>query len=90
MFQSLGKLFQQPSDVKIWDESDLKYLAQTYIRDELRSQHIYCAGTQAGILSIRVNSPTLQQAVHLLEYDLRQHMVNHAKYVFKKLDVRLE
>ena len=90
MFQPLNTLFKQSAAVKVWDESDLKYLAQAYIREELKTDNIYCAGTVSGVISIRVKSPTLKQAVQLLEYDIQQHMAQHAKYTFKKLDVRLD
>ena len=90
MFQPLSSLFTKSPTAHIWDESDLKHLAQSYLREELKTHHIYCAGTSGGVLSIRVKSPTLKQAVHLLEYDLQQLLESQAKYKLKKLDVKLE
>lgn len=91
MFQPLAKLF--PSDKKnqahAWLESDRRYFIQDWLRGQLKTEQIYCESVRANTAAIRVATPTLYQAVVLLEYDLNLALIAEGQEKITKLRVQL-
>lgn len=86
MAHPLAELLERPPAT--WTESDVKHFIQEHLRRSLRSDAILCESVADGVVSLRVPSPTLQQAVLLMEYDLAQLAHEEAGYTIKKLRVR--
>lgn len=85
MFQPLGNLFKK--DKVTWQESDVKYFVQDFLRSMVRSDGLYCHDVTKGMITVRVNSPTLVQEVRLLEHDLRIALEKEATYTLRKLKI---
>ena len=85
MFQPLGNLFEK--ERISWQESDVKYFVQNFLRSMVHSDGLYCHDVVKGTITVRVSSPTLVQEVRLLEHDLRLALEKEATYALKKLKV---
>ncbi len=85
MFEPLLALFKDgPKHIQA---SDLKYLVQNYLREQLKTEAIHCHSVQDGIAVVRTTSPTLHQEIRLLEHDLKQELAKEAKYELKAVKV---
>ncbi len=78
MFQPLHNFFHK--ELLPWDESDLKYAVQSWLREQTGSDQILCQSVQKGQIAIRVISPALRQEVGVLEYDLRKMLQDKYQY----------
>jgi hypothetical protein len=87
MFRSVGALFEHRK-VSL-DETDIKCLVERYLRDELKTDNLYCEQVKAGEVSVRVGEVFLQQEVYLCEYNLKEKLSSEAKYLMKQLKVRV-
>lgn len=85
MFQILGDLFRG-SDAS-WREEDIKYFIQDYLRGMAKSEGVYCQHVKDGVATVRVDTPTMQQEIHLLEYDLKQAVAEKTQYTLKSLKI---
>ena len=85
MFQPLGNLFKK--EQVSWQESDIKYFVQDFLRSMVHSDGLYCQDVVKGSVTVRVSSPTLVQEVRLLEHDLRVALEKEATYTLKKLRI---
>jgi len=85
MFEPLSTLFSGRS--KEIGATDLKYLVQNYLRDQLKSNDLYCHSVHDGVAVIRTVSPTLQQEIRLLEHDLKRELLKEADYTLKSIRV---
>jgi hypothetical protein len=86
VFQPLASLFRDKKRAS-WQEGDIKYFIQDYLRRTTRSDQLYCQAVNNGRATVQVSSPMLQQEVRLLEYDLRQVLKSEANYRLKELQV---
>lgn len=71
-------------------EAGVRYLAQDFLRQRLKSEAVYCDSADKGVLVVRVGSPGLQQAAKLLEWDLARQLQETAQYRLEKLQVKTE
>ena len=85
MFKPLGELFEK--EQVHWQESDIRYFVQEYVRRCLRSPGVYCQSARGGVVTLRVASPALHQAVELLGYDLRRELSQVAAFTMTGLRV---
>lgn len=87
-FSSLNKLLQPPlGGGRIWHESDCKHFIEQYLRHELKTEALYCESVRSGRATVSVGSPTLLQAVRLLEFDLTLRLQQEGNYALKSLTV---
>lgn len=89
MLELLSTLFTRDRSSGTWSEEDLRYLVQNFLRAKTRSDQIYCYQVQGGAVSLRVGSPTLQQEVRLLEYDLKKEIEDQAGYSVTSLHLTM-
>jgi hypothetical protein len=86
MFKPLGTLFKKETD-RVWQERDIRYFIQEYLRRELKTDALHCEQALRGIITIRVSSPADAQEVYLLQYDLTEELEKEVKWKLKKLKV---
>lgn len=87
MFHPLSSLFGH--DKLPWEEADLCYFIQRWLRNRIGSEEINCEHIRGGVASIRVATPALQQAAYLLEYDLGQALQQETQQELAGLRVRI-
>lgn len=86
MWQSLSSLFSDKEKLT-WQEVDIKYFIQDYLRQMIKSDQVFCHSVQGGQAVVYSVSPVLQQEIRLLEYDLRRVVKTHTGYTLAKLRV---
>lgn len=84
MFEPLRSLFTHRQGVA-WDELDVRYYTQEYVRRLLKTEAIFCEKVHKGIIVIRVGSAATEQAVRLLEFDLARELQHQATYTVRQL-----
>lgn len=85
MFHPLEALFRR---TKLgWEENDLKYFIEQYLRKELKTEALYCEKVHNGVAVIRVATPAARQAASLLEFDLVRDLYEETKYTLRQLVV---
>ena len=88
MFDKLSALFSPSSkETPTFTQEDRRHFSQQYLQQEYQTDGIYCEGASGGVVTIRVTSPTLQEAVHLSQWDLEQKLAQHMQFDLKKLVV---
>lgn len=83
-FKPIGALFRK-NNQPLWDEVDVKYFIERYLRSELSTDALYCEGVRGNRAQIRVSSPLLQQEVCLMEYDVKQALKEKLHYTLKEI-----
>lgn len=73
---------------KAGDEQDARYFIQQYLQQQFKTSEIYCEEFSAGCATIRVANPTLQEAVWLVEWELKERLKKEAQFELKKIVVR--
>lgn len=71
MLQSFSQVIQHKRPAA-WDESDARHFVQAWLREQTRTEEVYCVSFQGGVATIQAASPAVRQATQLLEYDLRE------------------
>lgn len=98
MFKSFGDLLESSSLNKkknrdigsAFAESDLKYLIQNWLRNQLQNDAIYCDKVDGGRVSVRVGSPAGAQAIKLAEYELIEYVRQDIEYEVKGITVVID
>ncbi len=85
MLELLSSLLARERSPGTWGEEDLRYVVQGWLRAKTKSDQVYCYRVRSGVVSLHVGSPTLQQEVRLLEYDLKKEVANKAGYAITSL-----
>lgn len=87
MMKSVGEVLQRKNKSRVLEASDVRHFIERYLSAKVSSNQIICDRVRGGRVVIRVGSPTLQQEVYLLEYDLAQELAREANYKLKSLRV---
>lgn len=83
-FKPIGALFRKNGQ-PLWDEVDVKYFIERYLRSKLSTDALYCEEVRGGRARIRVNLPILQQEVCLMEYDVKRALKKKLHYTLKEI-----
>lgn len=67
--------------------ADVKYFVERYLRQKVKSEKVICEKIKGGRVEVRTASPTLQQEVYLLEYDLKLALNKELNFKLKELKV---
>ena len=86
-FHPLGELFTKEQTE--WRPEDVRHYIQHFLREQLKTDALYCDEFVNGVASVRVATPTVAHATHLLEYDLAQAVLADTKKELASLRVRL-
>ncbi len=86
MFQPLSSLFSNREKLT-WQEVDVRYFIQDYLRRTIKSDQVLCQSVQAGRAVVWAASPVLQQEIRLLEYDVRRIVKAHTGYTLSTIKV---
>lgn len=87
MLHPLSSLFKRPEKVG-WQECDVRYAIQDYLRQKLNTDALYCDEVKAGRVSVRVSGAVYQQEIRLIEEDLKKEIKTKTDYVINLLRVK--
>ena len=85
MFHPLSSLFRRTH--LGWEETDVKHFIEQYFQNRVKTDALYCEKVNNGVAVVRVGSPTTQQEVTLLEFDLMRDLYQRTNYKLKQLIV---
>jgi hypothetical protein len=83
MFHPLQQLFKKTASH--WDEADISFFIERYLRQELKTEALYCERVHGGVASVRCGSPALQQAALLSEFELQQLLRTETGYELTRI-----
>jgi hypothetical protein len=86
MLHPLGSLFKNPRNLE-WEENDVRYFVQDFLRSHMKTEAVYCDRVKEGTVFIRTGSAALQQAVRLIEHDLKQTVQDKTGYLLTRVKV---
>lgn len=71
MLQPLSSVITQKKSAT-WDESDARHFIQAWLRRQLHTERVFCVGFASGVATIQATSPAVRQMAHLLEFELKE------------------
>lgn len=86
MLQPLSKLLHDKKGVQ-WEEGDVRYFAQKWLRAEMHTPQIYCEDFKRGVMHVRTPSPAVRQAIILSEYNLKSALTQAGGPALRQLKV---
>jgi hypothetical protein len=87
MLHPLAELLSDKRSLR-WDEVDVRYYIEEWLRQRLYSDFVYCDTVSDGAVAIRVQGALQHQEALLFEYDLKQALKKECGYSLKGLIVR--
>ena len=87
MLHPLYSLFKRPERMG-WQESDVRYAIQDFLRQRLNTDALYCDEVKEGKISIRVSGAAFQQEIRLMEEELKEEIQEKTNYVINVLKIK--
>lgn len=70
-----------------WEESDARHFIQQWLREQTKTQQLYCENFRGSVAQIRAASPAVRMTAKILEYDLRQALASAGGPELKEVKV---
>lgn len=71
-----------------WQEGDVRYAIQNFLRQRLNTDALYCDEVKEGKVSVRVNGAVFQQEVRLIEEELKEEIQEKTGYIINVLKIK--